>query len=123
MQFFEGEPVGIAILAGALFTSVLLGALLSSFRGRLSERTRQTRIGFLLVLSFAVGFTIYVWTFLLPLSILGNSIFRYFSPPEVFSQYFQGIAPLLAIVTISSLICGGVSMICPNKREEESGSG
>jgi hypothetical protein len=105
MLFSDPTPVGPAILAGALLTSLLLGVLLGTYKGHLSD---TTRLGILLVLAFAVGFTIYIWIFLLPVSLAG-----YVDP-----FWFQNVVPLLTFVIISSLICGGVSMICPNTKQE-----
>ncbi|MHA1936300.1 MAG: hypothetical protein ACW97A_13575 [Candidatus Thorarchaeota archaeon] len=118
MLFSDPRPTGQVILFGAMLASLILGILLGTYKGKLSETTKLTRLGFLLVLALAVGSTVYIWMFLFPLSIYGYSIFRYFSPLEVLSQYLQGIAPLLIITIVSSLICGAVSMICPNTKQE-----
>ncbi|MHA2058379.1 MAG: hypothetical protein ACW979_12190 [Candidatus Thorarchaeota archaeon] len=89
MLFSDPRPTGQVILFGAMLASLILGILLGTYKGKLSETTKLTRLGFLLVLALAVGSTVYIWMFLFPLSIYGYSIFRYFSPLEVLSQYLQ----------------------------------
>jgi hypothetical protein len=69
MQFFDTTAPFIAIIFGAVVSSILLGLILRQFKGELS---RSLKLGLLVILSIATGVTIFVSFLWLPyLAIAG----------------------------------------------------
>ena len=76
----------VLITIGAIAVSVILGLVLRSYTGRVSESSILARLSLLIVLAIAVGTTVFIWFIMPAAMVLGGVVSLIIGTPLLFCQ-------------------------------------